>query len=136
MSTWRNWLRTLMPWTAGERRGSSKPSETPSGTSTDPSDGFARSPLTATADIIPDRLYPLLPLKHWATTHVSPYAWDRAVIRSLPFLQRTGIPLQQVLAPRPDTQIPGRAIHTLASALSEMYGIQPDLYEIFHKASI
>jgi len=56
---------------------------------------------------------------------ISPYAWDRAVIRILPLLREERIPLPEVLSPTPTTYLPPKLAQNLLLALQEMYGIVP-----------
>lgn len=132
MSTWRNWLRTLLSKSdKGEPEASAPapdraiPVPSPAPTSSTGDDGIA-----------PQELYPLAPLKHWAGVHISPYAWDRAVIRSLSSLQQSGIPLPHILAPKPDTKVSGATLRILINTLHEMYGMKPDLRHIFQTQQI
>ncbi|MCX8112384.1 MAG: hypothetical protein N3E49_04200 [Bacteroidia bacterium] len=82
---------------------------------------------------MPDQLYPLLPIKTWTSRHISPYAWDRAIIRSLPALQRIQAHLPSLLAPRSDTQVPGKAIEVILNSLKDMYGISINPEEVLQR---
>lgn len=132
MSTWRNWLRTLLPSIG--KTDAQTPMTAPAedkGTS-----AGIPTPTTEEDGISPQEYYPLAPLKRWTGIHISPYAWDRAVIRSLSSLQRAGTPLPLILAPKPDTKISGATLRLLANALHEMYGVKPDLKHIFQSQQV
>ncbi|MEN3040632.1 MAG: hypothetical protein ABDH66_03715 [Bacteroidia bacterium] len=127
MSTWRSWIRTLLSpikskeTTQTESSKSSIDTEKPT------------APPTSSEELDPSKLYPILPLKEWIIRNISPYAWDRTVIRSLPELSRMGIATTMVLAPKPDTELPLPVLQVLLSSLESMYGVKPDLREILRK---
>lgn len=131
MSTWRNWLRTLLPWTAREEKSSLSP--LPAQAALKPTPQPDR---LSQEELDPAGLYPILPVKQWAISRISPYAWDRAILRSLPTLQKSGIPLSSLLAPQPDTRIPGRALQQILHALEETYGTSVSLKEILEAERI
>ncbi|MDW8058347.1 MAG: hypothetical protein RMJ57_08725 [Bacteroidia bacterium] len=131
MSTWRNWLRTFLPWTAREEKSSLYPLPTQAAPEPPP-----QPTKSLQRELNPENLYPILPVKQWALSRISPYAWDRAILRSLPTLQRSGIPLSSLLAPQPDTRIPGSALQQILHALEETYGTSISLDEIFNSERI
>lgn len=68
---------------------------------------------------------PLLPIKQWTLQHISPYAWDRAMIRTITLLQKEKIALPEVLHPSPQTRVPASVAKAILLALRDMYGIEP-----------
>lgn len=125
MSTWRKWLRTFLPWASNEESKEVQgPAPTPS------------QPQLQTHLLDPQAHYFLLPFKQWVLTHISPYAWDRAVIRSLAALQAQNISLYELLAPQSNTTTNGASIEILAKSIEEMYGIRIPLKEILQPLSI
>ncbi|RMF47211.1 MAG: hypothetical protein D6750_09325 [Bacteroidetes bacterium] len=116
MATWRNWLKSLLPWTE-------KPaSESPTPQAAAPPAGGPAPSLAIPPITEPIRL---LPLREWTVRFISPYAWDRAIIRLLPLLREERIPLPEVLNPTPTTTLPPTLAKNLLLALQEMYGTIP-----------
>lgn len=68
---------------------------------------------------------PLLPIKQWTIQNISPYAWDRAMIRTITLLQKEKIALPEVLQPSPQTRVPASVAKAILLALKDMYGIEP-----------
>lgn len=133
MSTWRNWLRSLISRSDSDKE-TAQASVPPSKDT--PASANILEQTTVDDGISPQEFYPLAPIKRWVGMHISPYAWDRAVIRSLSSLQQTGIPLPLILAPKPDTKVSGAALRILLNSLHEMYGMKPDLRHIFQSQEV
>ncbi|GIV25508.1 MAG: hypothetical protein KatS3mg026_1200 [Bacteroidia bacterium] len=119
MATWRTWLKSLLPWTEKEENPSPAPAS-----DTTPAQGPAAAPPAPTIPFLSEPIR-LAPLKEWTQRFISPYAWDRAVIRVLPLLREERIPLPEVLNPTPTTHLPPKLIQNLLLALQEMYGTVP-----------
>jgi len=68
---------------------------------------------------------PLLPIKQWTIQNISPYAWDRAMIRTITLLQKEKIALPEVLQPSPQTRVPAPVAKAILLALKDMYGTEP-----------
>ncbi|MCX7607088.1 MAG: hypothetical protein N2170_07490 [Bacteroidia bacterium] len=107
MPAWRNWLQTLLK----------REKQVPTFPRPTPSKSFSSSPS------LTDSVY-LLPIKDWVIQHISPFAWDRAVIRLLFIHKDTKLPLPELLKPSPSTRVPLSLYESISDILQEMYGIQ------------
>ncbi|MCS7188189.1 MAG: hypothetical protein RMJ66_06660 [Bacteroidia bacterium] len=119
MAIWKNWLRTFLPWGKASGGGSTVLVEK--------SDGEGRHFVSS----IDSDEYVLAPIKQWVISTLSPYAWDRVVIRSIRFIRDINIPLTSLLSPHPDTKVPREVVHRLSAILREMYGRELPLHEVF-----
>lgn len=104
MSSWRNWLKTLLRKPPEEQP---EPLPTPQ-TPPPPSDNSV----------------PVMPLREWVIRHISPFAWDRAIIRLLSTHHNLTLSLSELLKPQPSTQVPAHLYTALSHIIHEMYGIQ------------
>ncbi|MCS6790539.1 MAG: hypothetical protein NZ580_06130 [Bacteroidia bacterium] len=104
MPAWRNWLKSLFKDFQEE-----EPSHTPPSPS---------------SELPSDTSVPLSTLKEWVTQRISPFAWDRAIIRLLSTQQNLKLPLAEMLKPSPSTQVPSYLLIELSRIIQEMYGIQ------------
>lgn len=133
MSTWRNWLRSLLPWT--DKGVEEKPTlqsalSTESSVQSFPQKDEIKLPFGES------RYVYAAPLKSWVVQQVSSYAWDRAVIRTLPLLQSRQLPIREMLSPSPLFQVPPEVVRTLLSALREMYGVEVPYQVLQEKPSV
>ncbi|MCX7651512.1 MAG: hypothetical protein N2200_01400 [Bacteroidia bacterium] len=126
MGTWREWLKTFLSKGKTQTDNRSDSTNPPEVQSSPPKESAVQ---TETSDA--HQTYPVLPLKEWIIRQVSPYAWDRTVIRSLPALGRMGISPTNIIAPKPDTQLSASTLQVILTSLEEMYGIRPNLSEIY-----
>ncbi|MEN2992613.1 MAG: hypothetical protein ABDH91_03565 [Bacteroidia bacterium] len=129
MSIWRTWLKTLLPWSETTSASQSSPSSSGSAhpASTPPSvSEFNTSSNSGSSSqaLLQVEYVRLLPVKQWVQQTISPYAWDRAVIRSLSRARAMGFPLASLLNPAPQNVVPFSILQAILSSLREMYGIE------------
>lgn len=104
MAAWRNWLKTLLKGNHEEPSPSLPPPDSP-------------PPPTDTS-------VPVAPIKEWLIHQISPFAWDRVIIRLLSTRQDIKLSLSELLKPTPSTQIPSHLYAALSQIIQEMYGIR------------
>ncbi|MCS7162791.1 MAG: hypothetical protein NZ958_05640 [Bacteroidia bacterium] len=140
MSIWRSWLKTLLPWreTASASQ-PSNPSESIHPASASPlvSGLNTSSKPNGSSQILLQLEYVrLLPIKEWVQQTVSPYAWDRVVIRSLSRVRAMGLSLGSLLNPLPHAVVPSSILQVILASLREMYGIELPQDVLYKAASV
>lgn len=129
MATWRNWLRTLLPWTKEEQAATAPApaaASTPIQSNSSPAAAPVPLPPPSQPTIDLTQLpasFPLQPLKTWISQNVSFYAWDRVVLRCLPTLRREGISLAEAMNPNPVSRVSRESLQAILQTLYELYQI-------------
>lgn len=132
MATWRNWLKSLLPWTKEEEAAATPAQAVVGSVTTQRNDSPAAAPLPPSPPPQPKLdltqlpvSFPLQLLKSWISQNVSFYAWDRIVLRSLPVLRQDRINLAEAMNPTPLTRASRDSLKALLQTLYELYQVAP-----------
>jgi hypothetical protein len=63
-------------------------------------------------------------IQNWCNENVSPVAWQRVVVKSLPQLRGFGFELSDLMSPVATLVLPEDAFIIIASCIEELYQIQ------------
>lgn len=63
-------------------------------------------------------------VKDWCESNISPLAWKRVVLRSLPSLSEHGLDLDELENPKNTLILETKELKMILSAIDELYGIE------------
>ncbi len=63
-------------------------------------------------------------IKNWANSNISPLAWKRIVLRTLPTFNEFGFELDQVETPESNLILEGKLLHTVFESVDELYRVE------------